>query len=87
MIVSVDVPDPIARQMNLDGAEGSRRALEMFAIEGYRSGQLSRGQVSELLNQSLWETESFLKQHDCGLGLTFEEYERDIEKAREFLAR
>lgn len=87
MIISVEVPDPIARQMRLDDAQGGRRALEMFAIEGYRSGQLSRGQVSELLALSLWETESFLKQHHCGLGLTFEEYERDLERAREFLAR
>jgi hypothetical protein len=87
MIVSVEVPDPIARQMHLDGAEGGRRALEMFAIEGYRSGQLSRGQIGQLLDFSLWETESFLKQHDCGLGLTLDEYERDLGRAREFLAR
>jgi len=87
MTVSVEVPDSIARQMRLNGAEASRRALEMLAIEGYRSGQLSRGQVSELLALSLWDTESLLKERGCGLGLTFEEYERDIDRARGFLAR
>jgi predicted HTH domain antitoxin len=73
--------------MHLDGAEGSRRALEMFVVEGYRSGQLSRGQVGQLLNLSLWETEAFLKRHECGLGLTFDEYAEDLEHARQFLAR
>jgi predicted HTH domain antitoxin len=87
MIVSIEIPDAMASQMHLDGAEGSHRALEACAIEGYRSGQLSRGQVSELLGLSLWETEALLKERDCGLGITFAEYERDVEGARAFLAR
>jgi hypothetical protein len=68
-------------------AQGPRRALEMIALEGCRAGDLSRGQISELLGQSFYETEAFLKEHDCGLGVTFEEYERDAEQLREFLAR
>jgi Uncharacterised protein family (UPF0175) len=87
MTIFVEVPDAVARQLHLDGPQGGLRALEMFAIAGYRSGQLSRGQVGQLLDLSLWETETFLKRHDCGLGLTFEECERDIADAREFLAR
>lgn len=86
MIVSLEVPDPIARQLHLDGEQGSRRALEMFALEGYRSGELSRGQVSELLGQSYHETEAFRKEHGCGLGQTFEEYEKSMGRLREFLA-
>lgn len=87
MILSVELPDSFAHQMHLDGAEGQRRALEKLALEGYRSGELSRGQVSELLGQSFYETEAFLKAHDCGLGLTFEEHERSVDRLREFLAR
>ncbi len=59
----------------------------MFALEGYRSGELSRGQVSELLGQSYYETEDFLKRHDCGLGSTFEEHEESVERLRGFLAQ
>lgn len=87
MVLSVELPDPIAKQLHLDGEQGSRRALEIFALEGYRSGELSRGQVSELLGQSFYETEAFLKEHDCGLGLTFAEHERNVERLRGFLAR
>jgi predicted HTH domain antitoxin len=87
MIVSVDVPDLIATQLHLNGEQGNRRALEMFALEGYRAGELSRGQVSELLDLEFNETERFLKEHSCGLGLSFEEYEQDSKRLREFLAR
>ena len=87
MILSVEVPDAIARQLHVDGPQGSRRALERIALDGYRAGDLSRGQVSELLGMSFWETEAFLKEHGCGLGLTHEEYERSSMQMREFLAR
>ena len=87
MILSVEMPDSIARQLHLDGPQGSRRALEMLALAGYWAGDLSRGQISELLGMSFWETEAFLKEHECGLGLSFEEYERSSKQLREFLAR
>ena len=87
MLLSVELPDPIATQLHLDGEQGARRALEMFALEGYRAGELSRGQVSELLGQSFCETEAFLKEHGCGLGLTMAEYERNAARLHGFLAR
>jgi len=87
MIVSVNVPDLIASQLHLGGERGDRRVLEMLALEGYRAGELSRGQVSELLDLKFNETEQFLKDHGCGLGLTFEEFEQDSQRMREFLAR
>ena len=87
MILSVEVPDAIARQLHVDGPQGSRRALESLALDGYRAGDLSRGQVSELLGMSFWETEAFLKERGCGLGLSIEEYERSSRQMREFLAR
>jgi hypothetical protein len=87
MIVSVELPDSIAQSLHLDGEQGSRRALEMMVLEGYRSGGLSRGQVSELLGQTVWETESFLKDHGCGLGMSLDAFDRSTERARAFLAR
>lgn len=48
------------------GAKGyqdiPRRALEAVAVEGYRSGASSRGQVGRLLGLNFWETEAFLKE-------------------------
>ncbi len=87
MIVTVEIPDAVARQMHLDGPQAHRRALERLALDGYRTGDLSRGQVSELLGLSFWETEALLKEHGCGLGLSFEEYEQSSRRLREFLAQ
>ena len=87
MTISIELPDTIAHQMGLEDAQAGRRTLEIVAMEGYRSGDLSRAPVSELLNLSLWETEALLKEHDCGLGLTAEEYEGSIEAAKAYLAQ
>lgn len=87
MTISLELPDTIARQLRLDGPQASRRALEELAVEGYRRGDISRGQISELLSLSLWETEAFLKEHHCGLGMTPTEFDTDSRRLREFLAR
>jgi hypothetical protein len=50
----------------------------MFALEGYRAGELSRGQVSEMLGLGFYETEGFLKAHDACLDMTLDEYEREL---------
>jgi hypothetical protein len=76
MLVSVEIPDSLARQLHLDGPESNRRALEMFALEGYRTLELSRRQVGELLGLSFYDTEDFLKRNQPTIPLTMEEYER-----------
>jgi predicted HTH domain antitoxin len=44
-----------------------KRALEAIAVEGYRSGALSRGQVRRILGLSWHETEAFLKEREVFL--------------------
>ena len=82
MLVSVELPDPIAKQLRLDGEQGKRRALEMFALEGYRNGELSRGQVSELLDLEFNETMEFLRAHDSVRSITLEQFEEDANGLR-----
>ena len=68
MNVTVEIPDAIARQMHLDGPEAQYRTLIKLALESYRAGELSRGQVGELLNLSFGETEALLAggdESDC----------------------
>ena len=65
MILSVEIPDSLARQMHLDGAQGPRRFLEALALESYRAGELSQGQLGEILELSFLQTETFLKVHDA----------------------
>jgi len=87
MTLSVDVPDAIATQLRLSGEQGNRRALEMFALEGYRAGELSRGQVSELLALEFNETERFLKDHLAFAPLTLQEFERSAERFEGLLSQ
>lgn len=87
MLVSVEVPDQIAHSLRLDGPHASRRALEMLALEGYKAGQLSRGQVSRMLDQEFNQTEKFLKDNGAMLGLTLEDYERSSATLSKFLGR
>ena len=87
MILSVELPDSFAHQMHLDGAQGNRRALEMLALEGYRSCELSRGQVGKLLGIGYYETEEFLKKNRAFIEYTKEEYEQSQAALEKLLAR
>ena len=87
MNLTVEIPDAIARQMHLDGPEAQRRALISLAVDGYRRRELSRGQVSELLNLSFWETETLLKEQGCEMDLSVEEFERQSEQLKAYIAK
>ncbi len=69
MSVTIDLPEKIEHQLREQWGDLPRRALEAFALEGYRSGAPSAGQVAEVLRHSVWETESFL--HERGAGLDY----------------
>ena len=67
MNVAVELPDDIAHQLETAWQDMPRRVLEAVAVEGYRSGALTRGHVQRLLNLSWWETEAFLKERQAYL--------------------
>jgi len=87
MNVSVEIPDAIARQMHLDGPEAQRRALIKLAMESYRAGELSRGQVGDLLNLSFGETEHILREHGCDMELSVEDFERQSEQLKAYISK
>jgi hypothetical protein len=59
MQVTVQLPDDLAQRAN-----PVREALEAFAVEGYRSGALTKPQVRELLGfETRYELDGFLKAH------------------------
>ena len=62
MIVTLEVPDDIARALAAHG-DLSRRTLEALALDGYRREELTQLQVGQLLGLSRVETEDFLAQH------------------------
>ena len=87
MTLSVELPDSFARQLRLDGVQGQRRALEILALDGYRSGELSQGQVGELLSLSFQETEEFLNAHHAPPGLGPDEHLRGLRNLERAMTR
>jgi predicted HTH domain antitoxin len=63
--VTVKVPAAIAQQLGSDLESIGRCLLEQAAAEGFRSNQLSRGQVAQMLGLDWAETEEFLAKHHC----------------------
>ncbi len=60
MQITVELPDDLPQH-----PDGTREALEAFAIAGYRSGVLSARQTRLLLGfDTRYELDGFLKQHE-----------------------
>ena len=85
MQVTVEIPDAVAAQFGLDGRTMSRELLETFAVEGYRTENLSRAQVGELLGLNYWETEGFLRQRAALLHYNLSDLEQDRKALRTLL--
>jgi predicted HTH domain antitoxin len=77
--LTIALPEEIEQQLRSEwGALGfTRRVLEAIALEGYRSEALSAGQVAELLDLSVHETETFLKERGVYLHYTIEDLDQD----------
>lgn len=57
--------------------------LEAYALEGYKSGQLSAHQVQEILGfETPMEVDGFLKGHGVYLDYTEQDLEEDIATSR-----
>lgn len=77
MNVAIELPEDIAKQLQAAWHDMPRRALEAVAVDGYRSGALTRAQVGRLLGLSFWETEAFLKDRRAYLPYDQTELEQD----------
>lgn len=62
MEITVQLPDDVVKQLG-DIGTMPRQVLEAFAVESYRSGRITRHQVSRLLGLDYWETDAFLDRH------------------------
>jgi len=78
MKIEIDLPEGIVRELEKAWQNLPSRLLQAIAVEAYRSGALSRGQIGTLLGLSFFETEVFLKKH-----LGFLKYdESDLDRDR-----
>ena len=78
-MIVIELPPEIEHHLELIRPTLYRKALEAIALEGYRQGALSHGQVGRILEMDYEETEGFLQQHDANLLYDKEDLQMDRE--------
>jgi hypothetical protein len=78
MEVTLQIPDEIARHMTQAGTDLSRRALESFALEEFKSGRITKPELRKLLGfGTRWKLDGFLKSHGVYEDYTLEDFEQE----------
>ena len=74
MQVTVDIPDDLAGRFSATAGGLSRRALELLALEEYKSGNLTETELQRLLGfGTRYKLDGFLKAH----GILIDDYTVD----------
>jgi predicted HTH domain antitoxin len=83
MSIAFQLPEHVESVLRNELGDLEQLAKEAFAIEAYRSGKLSLGQLAELLGLSQYEADGLLKQR----GVLFDVDEEELARQRETLRR
>lgn len=83
MELKVQLPETVAERFGGTPEAAARQLLESAAVEGYRSGRFSRGQIRQMLGLAWHEAEIFLAEHGCHRHYT----PSDLEGDREMLSQ
>lgn len=86
MQVILELPNDVAQQLGAE-ADVPHRVLEAVALEGYRAGRLSRGQISSMLGLGFSETEAFLAANEAYLEYSTADLEADRATLDRILAK
>ena len=79
MRLTVEIPDDLAHRFNSSGIELSRRALELLALEEYKSAHLTETELQQLLGfATRYELDGFLKAHEVWADVTIEDLRQDV---------
>ena len=88
MQITLEIPDNIANQLQLQTTNISRRFLELIVADNYRQGHIGAAQVRQMLNfSSRWETYEFLKREKAYLPYTEDDLEQDSQAIRNVLSQ
>jgi hypothetical protein len=83
MELTIQIPDDLAGRLAAEGGDLSRRALEAFALEEYKSGRMTRPEIRRLLGfETGDQLDGFLKAHDVWIDYTLEDLQREREGLR-----
>jgi predicted HTH domain antitoxin len=88
MQVTIDIPDTLAAQLSAAGKNLSQAALEALAVDGYRTRQLSEGEVRTMLGyETRMQVHELLKEHGIYLNFSVEDFQQDIETSDRLFER
>jgi hypothetical protein len=83
MEVTLQIPDDIASHMTEAGVDLSRRALESFALEEFKSRRITKPELRRLLGYGTrWKLDGFLKAHGVYEEYTLEDFEQERQALR-----
>jgi hypothetical protein len=83
MNLTVEIPDDLAGQLSAVGGDLSRRALEAFALEEYKSGHLAEDALRRMLGfTTRYQLDGFLKAHDVWIDYTIEDFRREVDSLK-----
>ena len=84
MKVTIDLPDDVSAALKGRWNDVPRRALEVIAVEAYRTGALTETQVRRLLQlESRFQVHELLKEHHVPLRYTEADLEDDLRAQRD----
>jgi hypothetical protein len=80
MQLTLEIPDDLVSALRAaHGDNLPRAAIEQLAVEGYRSGKLSRFQVQQLLGfDNRWDAEAWLGKKGLNLNYSAEDLVADV---------
>ena len=88
MSVTITLPHRIQQHLELGWGDAlPRKAKEALAVEGYRSGVLSIGEVAEMLGSSVNDADGFLKERGLMAIESLDEIDADTAALEQLLAR
>lgn len=87
MLVTIEVPDQVAKDFSLESASRSRQFLEDFLLQRYAERKISAGWLGEALGLDFYETEQFLHERGALPNITPEEHAQDVAALERLLAR
>ena len=77
MEITINLPEDIARAFIANGENLERKVLEATAMEGYRTGRLSHGQVGRVLGLGRFDVDAFFKIHGVPINYSFDDLQED----------
>lgn len=89
MEIRVDIPESLAGPLEAaHGPDLGRAAIEQLALEGYRTGKLSRYQVQQLLGfDNRYETEDWLGRSGVRVNYSLSDLQADRDTLDRILNR